>query len=84
VWSYISTNLYVCTAWCLVKHRNNSTFTFTCNKTERHSPVSSKDILLLWLWWTFRFNNNWELLISCHRKNPHHVARTNFWVRYCP
>jgi hypothetical protein len=27
-WSYISTPLYVFMAWCLVKHRDNFTFTF--------------------------------------------------------
>jgi hypothetical protein len=28
-WSYTSTPLYVFMAWCLVKHRDNCTFTFT-------------------------------------------------------
>jgi hypothetical protein len=28
-WSYISTPQYVFMAWCLVKHRDNFTFTFT-------------------------------------------------------
>jgi hypothetical protein len=28
VWSYISTPQYVLMAWCLVKHKDNSTFTF--------------------------------------------------------
>jgi len=31
-WSYTSTPSYIFTAWCLVKHRDNFTFTFTINK----------------------------------------------------
>jgi hypothetical protein len=27
-WSYTSTSQYVFTAWCIVKHRDNFTFTF--------------------------------------------------------
>jgi hypothetical protein len=32
VWSYTSTPHYVFTAWCLVKHRDTCTFTFTQNR----------------------------------------------------
>jgi hypothetical protein len=32
VWSYTSISQYVFMAWCLVKHRNNFTFTFTDRK----------------------------------------------------
>jgi hypothetical protein len=31
VWSYISTPQYVFMVWCLVKHRNNFTFTLLFN-----------------------------------------------------
>jgi hypothetical protein len=34
-WSYISTSQYVFLAWCLVKHRNNFTFTFYKQKGKK-------------------------------------------------
>jgi hypothetical protein len=30
VWSYTAISPYVCMAWVLFKHRNNTTLTFTC------------------------------------------------------
>jgi hypothetical protein len=36
-WSYTSTPQYVFMAWCLVKHRDNFTFTYVTNFTQSES-----------------------------------------------
>jgi hypothetical protein len=41
-WSYTSTPQYVSVAWCLVKHRDKFTFTFTINSSNMAEAKTSE------------------------------------------
>jgi hypothetical protein len=67
-WSYTSTPQYVFTAWCVVKHRDSFTytFTFTCPLDREDAPRQKKKSIILtttkiWSWFPEGFNakTNW-------------------------